>query len=230
MKSWNKVTESRLSNIFRRLKRKRVELFVKELSIKPSDIVLDLGSEDGSYLSEYFPYPENIVIADIAEEPMRRGVAKNGLRGYRRIPTSGPLPFKDCEFDAVWCNSVIEHVTIDKSDLATVTNQEFDHAANEHQALFAQEIERISKKYFVQTPHIHFPIESHSWLPIIPYLTHSQRWKLGVSLKAYWIKQWSADFHLYSRSRFEQHFAGADSFYTERLVGIPKSLIAIRRE
>lgn len=220
----------RLGKLTRGLKRKRVELFVRLLGLGPGDRVLDLGSEAGAYLSAYYPHPQNIVLADIDEEPMRRGVARFGLAGYRVIPADGPLPFRDAEFDAVWCNSCIEHVTLGRPELGRVSDREFRARADQHQRQFASEVERIARRYFVQTPFFHFPIESHAWLPFMQYLPQESRFLLSQRLKPYWIKQWTADFLLYDMRRFRDHFPGASAIRVERVCGIPKSLIAIRSE
>ena len=225
---WNDWTEKKLSDIFLHLKKRRVDLFIEKLDLGPNDQILDLGSEDGSYLSKFYPYPQNITIADINEEPMRKGVEKFGLKGYRVITPEGPLPINDGEFDAVWCNSVIEHVTIDRSKLQNVSNSEFDDAANAHQLFFAREISRIATKYLVQTPNIHFPIESHSWLPFISYIPHRLRYWIGQNTKKLWIKQWTADFHLYNRNRLKEHFPDSTDLIVERFAGIAKSFIIIK--
>lgn len=227
-RDWQRRTEDRTAQFFEKLKSRRVELFVEKLRLGPEDIVLDLGSEDGSYLSKYYPFPENIVIADIDEAPMKRGVAENGLRGYRVIPREGALPFDDGEFDAVWCNSVIEHVTIPRENLSKVSSSEFLDSAEAHQRLFAQEISRVARSYFVQTPNKHFPIESHSIMPFIAYLSQTARFRLAETAKPFWIKQWTADFYLYDRKRFMEHFPDASEILQERAFGLPKSFIAVK--
>ena len=229
LKNWAKYTEYKISGIFEKLKAQRVKMFVEKLNIGPDDKILDLGSEDGAYLAKYFPYPHNIIIADIYEPPMAAGVKKHGLGGYRVIPTTGELPFEDGEFDAVWCNSVIEHVTIPRDELGDVGNEEFKVRAEAHQSQFALEIRRIAKSYFVQTPNMHFPIESHSILPLIPYFPHRARYRLGKILKNVWIKQWTADFYLYDRKRFLRHYEDADEIVEERALGLVKSYIAVRK-
>lgn len=59
------------------------------------------------------------------------------------------LPFADKSFDFVFSNSVIEHVS--------------DHLA------FANEIQRVGRAYFVQTPNKVFPMEPHVMTPIVNY-------------------------------------------------------------
>lgn len=228
MQWWNKYTEEWLSQITRGLKQKRVKQFISKLKLGPNDIILDLGSEDGSYLAANYPYPHNIVIADLNEDNMKYGVEKYGLKGYQVIPEKGELPFTANQFDAVWCNSVIEHVTVSENE-RHITNRSFKHYSNAQQRLFADEIKRIGKKYFVQTPYLHFPVEAHSWLPLVQYLPQRHRRALSHILKKVWIKQWSANYYLYDIHRFRGHFADASIFYVEKICGIPKSIIVIRQ-
>lgn len=224
---WNDWTERRLSKVTTALKRKRVERFVAACGLGPQHTVLDLGSEDGSYLASCYPYPAKIVLADVEEAPMREGVRRFGLKGYEVIPREGPLPFPARAFDAVWCNSVIEHVTLSRADLATTTDAEFQRRADAHQRAFAEDIARVGRAYFVQTPHRHFPIEAHSWLPLMQYLPQERRWAASRALRQLWVKQWKADFLLYDGPRFRRHFPDA-TVEVESVLGLPKALIAVR--
>jgi hypothetical protein len=224
---WNDWTERRLSQVTMALKRKRVERFIAACGLGPQHTILDLGSEDGSYLASCYPYPQKIVLADVEEGPMREGVRRFGLKGYEVIPRDGALPFAAGSFDAVWCNSVIEHVTLPRADLATTREAEFQRRADAHQHAFAKEIARVGRAYFVQTPHRHFPVEAHSWLPLMQYLPQEWRWKASRALKPIWVKKWKADFLLYDTARFARHFPGA-TIEIESVIGLPKALIAIR--
>jgi hypothetical protein len=69
--------------------------------------------------------------------------------------------FRDKSFDIAFSNSVIEHVGDDK-------NVE----------RFANEIRRLAKAYWVQTPSKKFPIEPHTGFPFFWYLPNSIREKL----------------------------------------------------
>jgi hypothetical protein len=63
------------------------------------------------------------------------------------------------EYDVVFSNSVIEHLfTFDK------------------QRIMADNIKKLSSKYFVQTPNYNFPVEPHFLFPFFHYLPN--RWKL----------------------------------------------------
>jgi len=64
--------------------------------------------------------------------------------------------FQDKEFDLVFSNSVIEHV-----------------GSFGKQKQMADEICRIGKTYFVQTPNRYFPIEPHFLFPFFQFLPQS---------------------------------------------------------
>jgi len=160
---------------------------------------------------------------------MQAGVKAYGLRGYYVLSPDGPLPFSNRQFDAVWCDSVIEHVTVDRAKCASIPNTEFIRLAELHQAAFAKEISRVGKSYFVQTPYKHFPVEAHAWLPFVQYLPLPVRHRFSRITRAIWIKQWSGGFHLYDLRRFRRDFADATEIVFERVPGFPKALIAIRK-
>lgn len=86
------------------------------------------------------------------------------LLNLEKEETSGPqfdsiaasaleLPFADGEFDAIYSNSVIEHLF-----------------TWENQVKMADEVRRVGRNYFVQTPNYFFPIEPHWVFPGFQYL------------------------------------------------------------
>ncbi len=223
MAKWNAATEQLIWWMTSSLRRRRNELFLRLMSPRPTDTVLDLGSEDGSQLASFYPYPQNVVIADIREEPLIRGVKKHGFRGYIVLKEDGALPVPDHSFDLVYCNSVIEHVTATDYE----NEQRFDRATYERQERLAGEIRRVARGYFVQTPNLHFPIEPHSMLPFGGYLSARHDAYLSRRLKNYWIKQWSGGIRLLARREVEALFPDA-KVLPERFMGLVKSWIAVR--
>ena len=213
-----------------RARRKRAQLFWRELAPTANDRILDLGSEDGSHIASILAYRDNVVIADIDPDALERGRRNHGFETVL-LSESGKLPFADGEFDIVFCSSVIEHVTVGKERLRDYrTQREFGAAAFEHQRRFAAEIERVGRRFFVQTPNKWFPIESHTWLPL-PIVLLPRRLQLPVVawVNRWWIKGTQLDWNLLTRKQMAELFPSA-RIIVERSLGLPKSLIAIKKE
>jgi hypothetical protein len=127
--------------------------------------------------------------------------------------------FVDKEFDFVYSNSVIEHV----GDFVDMQ-------------LMAGEIKRVGRRYFVQTPYRYFPIEPHFVFPgfqFLPFAAQAallQRFSLGHyprhpdQLEA---EKTVRSIQLLSRGELRSLFPDAQ-FEDERLLGITKSLLAIK--
>ena len=60
--------------------------------------------------------------------------------------------FRDGEFNLVFSNSVIEHV-----------------GGYEDQKRMAKEVQRVGKRYFLQTPNFYFPFEPHFMFPFFQF-------------------------------------------------------------
>lgn len=74
------------------------------------------------------------------------------------------LPFADKSFDAVFCNSVVEHI-----------------ASEDDRRKFADEIRRVARSYFVQTPDWRFPVEPHLLTPFVHWLPETVRMRISPS-------------------------------------------------
>src|SRR6266850_2269326 len=137
------------------------------------------------------------------------------------------LPFPDGFFDIVYCSSVIEHVTVPKTIMWELrSGRKFHDESRRRQKAFADEIRRVGKRYFVQTPYKHFLIESHTWLPFIAWLP---RWLLIPTLRftnLFWVKTANPDFYLLNKKELSQLFDGA-RIIEERRFGMTKSIIAV---
>jgi SAM-dependent methyltransferase len=85
---------------------------------------------------------------------------------FVRADAAAGLPFADKEFDLVYCSSVIEHVP------------------PERRRAFAEEVRRVGRGWFVQTPAYSFPIEPHALLPgahWLPVPIRRRYWRLGAA-------------------------------------------------
>lgn len=125
--------------------------------------------------------------------------------------------FADGEFDVVFSNSVIEHVG-DES----------------HQRAMANEVQRVGKRYYVQTPNRHFPIEPHYMFPFFQFMPISVKTWLLMHLDIAWngkIKDKDAavatahSVILLSRAQFSSMFPNAQ-IYKEKVLGLTKSFTA----
>ncbi|HEB89437.1 MAG TPA: class I SAM-dependent methyltransferase [Deltaproteobacteria bacterium] len=125
--------------------------------------------------------------------------------------------FEDDSFDVVFSNSVIEHV-----------------GGIEEQRAMANEIRRIGRRYFVQTPNRFFPIEPHFMFPFFQFLPRGlQVWLLmhldltfGGRLESVEAAEaTAASVELLSERAFMDLFPGAD-LYREKVLGLTKSFIA----
>lgn len=212
-------------------RKKRAEIFKKYFSVDETTKILDLGSENGTNIffvlkgSKYDP--RNIFIADIDSSAVEEG--KN-LYGFNPvlIGENEKLPFKDNFFDIVYSSSVIEHVTIPKSEIWNLkTGKEFKQASLKRQKEFADEIIRLGKQFFVQTPCKTFPVESHTWLPFVGYLPREIFIPALKFTNQFWFKKSEPDFHLLGKNELEELFPDAE-IINEIKFGLIKSIMAVK--
>ncbi|MGD2156941.1 MAG: class I SAM-dependent methyltransferase [Anaerolineales bacterium] len=218
-----------LANKFSMRSRKnRGRLFIRYMKPSPQDKILDLGSGTGSHLSSIIPYRENIFIADINQNQLDYGKQKYGYKPVQ-IKESGRLPFSDHFFDIVFCSSVIEHVTVPKNEVYKYrTHNTFFRVSIQSQLAFANEIQRIGKNYFVQTPNKYFLIESHTWMPLLfVLLPRNMQIKLIDFLNLWWPKKTTPDWNLLTTADMQRLFPKAEIVH-EKLLGITKSIMAIK--
>ena len=124
--------------------------------------------------------------------------------------------FTDQEFDVVFSNSVIEHV-----------------GGYDQQCQMANEVKRVGKSYFIQTPNRFFPIEPHFLLPFFQFLPLGLKIFLVHHFDIGWHKrtpdkqkaaQLVNSIRLLTEKELKKLFPGAN-IYKEKLFGLTKSLI-----
>lgn len=124
--------------------------------------------------------------------------------------------FQDKMFDLVFSNSVIEH-------LYTFENQQ----------KMADEIQRVGKRYFIQTPNKYFPIEAHYAIPFAQYLPKKFLLFLLTKTKISRLKRWTVkdaqqyldEIRLLTQDEMKLLFPGS-KLLNEKFLGLIKSITA----
>ena len=217
-----------MKKLIKRSREVRKLLFLRYFNPYNVNVILDLGSEDGKYISSIIPN-KKVFIADISIKFLKVARKKYGYQGIL-VSEDGDLPFKNNSIDIVHCSSVIEHVTVKKDKIYNYKKwKDFRNDAFKNQKRFAHEIRRIAKNYFVQTPNKYFIIESHTWLPLMNFLPREILMFSIHLLNKFWIKKTMGDWSLFSKKEFEELFPEA-KIIKEKFSFLTKSLIAINSD
>jgi SAM-dependent methyltransferase len=218
------------TSVSQNARRRRLEIFRGKFKLDETKRVLDIGSENGSNIKSVLEgtgvTPQNIYLADIDEKALADGHRNFGFNSVL-YNESDDLPFADQAFDVVYCSSVIEHATIPKIYVwQTTDEEEFKAAAWQRQKRLADEIRRVGKAYFVQTPNRAFPVESHSLLPFAGSLPRPLLIKVLEKTTKFWVST-EPDFNLLDASQMQELFPEAE-IVPEKKFGLVKSLMAIK--
>jgi hypothetical protein len=112
--------------------------------------ILDVGGTNAFWKTMGFEERDDIhiVLLNLEENPVNSPMFTSMVGDATDLSR-----FNDQEFDIVFSNSVIEHV-----------------GGDWEQQKMANEVMRVGKAYFVQTPNLYFPIEPHSCMPLFQFL------------------------------------------------------------
>lgn len=146
--------------VARRSRERRRELFVRLMRPGDDESIVDIGC--GELGLAAFEPTRAITGVDVVERP---GYAQ-GRRRFVRADAR-ELPFLAGEYAIAYSNSVVEHV-VEPAD----------------RRRYADEVRRVGRRYFVQTPNRWFPVEPHALLPLVHFLPRAlgrRLWRLGVS-------------------------------------------------
>lgn len=211
---------------------KRFKLFLALLNPEPESTILDLGGFDGKFFYTFKDMIKDlnlkIIIADINEDGLK--IAKE--RGFETLllNETGILDLQDKSIDIVFCNSVIEHVTLPKNEIWTCTDEQlFKNKSLIRQEEFANEIKRVGKKYFVQTPHKDFPIEAHTWLPLVNKLNRKSMLNLISFTNKFWIKKTNPDWNLFNEEQINLIFPNTD-IIVNKVLNFKKEIIVYKND
>lgn len=200
-----------------RMRRRRFEFFRNLVEYLPRPLsILDIGGDPTFWQRAEFGNEPGVSFTLVNLYPLNNLPAHmNSLVGdARHLPQ-----FSDQEFDIVFSNSTIEHVG-DFSD----------------QERMAQEVRRVGKRYFVQTPNRYFPIEPHFLFPYFQFLPIPARvWLLqnfnfsrtGKILDQQKALETVREIRLLTIAEMRRLFADG-KIYKENFGGMLKSIIAYR--
>jgi hypothetical protein len=214
-----------------RARARRARQFRDAFTLTADTTVLDLGSQWGAHIHSVLAgtpvRPENTYIADIDKVALERGAREYGYQPVL-VGEDGRLPFPDGYFDIVYCSSVIEHVTLPKSEIwSTRSGKVFRERSLTHQRAFAREIQRVGRQFFVQTPYRWFVLEAHSWLPFVGWLPREMVVPILKHSRKFWLKWTAPDWHLLNKRQLASMFEGAE-IRDEKWMGLTKSIMAVK--
>jgi SAM-dependent methyltransferase len=209
-------TPESLEKPFRYFRSQRMVRFERTFRITPQTTVLDVGGS--SAIWQFARVQPKLTFLNLLPAIDKTQNSAIVVAGDGRM-----LPFADAAFDIVFSNSVIEHV-------GTTADQQ----------MFASEVARVGKRYWVQTPNRRFPFEMHVMLPFVHYLPRKWQerivhrftgWELLVphtkDIRRDYLYHFLNELHLLNRRDLIALFPDAQ-IASERFLGLPKSLIAYR--
>jgi hypothetical protein len=210
----NAADATRSSSLSHRFRSNRFQLFrTLMLGVPRPARILDVGGTAGFWLRMGF-HDEDVDIVLLNTEPPAQDDGRfTFVQGDARRMDF----FADRAFDVVFSNSVIEHV----GDF-------------EDQRSMADEVRRVGRRHFVQTPNRWFPIEPHFLVPGFQFLPVAARARLLTRFDLGWIprtpdldaaRRRVQEIRLLTRRELGRLFPGS-RIHTERVLGMAKSFVA----
>ncbi len=194
-----------------RFRRQRFTLFQEHLAPSKATRILDVGGSAHTWLGSGLESAVTILNIDCTDR------SENGL-SYIRGDACDLSQIPDKSFDIVFSNSVIEHVG--------------DYS---RQRLMAKEARRVGKRFWIQTPNKHFPIEIHFLFPYLQYMPRFlqrliARWWPFSFPKAYHADPvWEIEhIWLLDKKRMRLLFPDGE-ILEEKVLGVTKSIISYRK-
>lgn len=175
---------------FREKSRERkYQLFMEQIKPDADDVIVNVGAGNGLFLESIYDRREKIIALDI-DIVMLNDLKRKYSEVQCIVADATALPFKDKAVKISFSNAVIEHV-----------------GANSHQRKFADEIRRVSQKFYITCPNKYFPFEFHYRLPLYQFVPKSiQKWlfqKFNIGL---WYENKWEDINLLSYRQLKKIF------------------------
>jgi Methyltransferase domain len=197
-----------------KLRKRRFAFFTALLEQTPRPIkLLDVGGTEGFWRSLHFQTDDvQITLVNLEKQ-------NTSLKNISSVVGDAKQmrDFPNQSFDVAFSNSVIEHLC------------DFNG-----QRKMADEVRRIGRRYFVQTPNRNFPMEPHFLFPFFQFFPLSARIWIASHYRVGWYcrpndpaaaKREVEAIRLLNRREFQSLFPEA-KFYQERFFGIIKSFTA----
>ncbi len=208
---------TKFANLTARFRARRMQDFIQRFGVNPQTRILDVGGTPSNWLLTG-------VRPQVTLLNMPRGQERREAGTFTWISGDGcQLPFRDQSFEIVFSNSVIEHV-----------------GTRDQQRRFAREIQRVGRRYWVQTPNRWFPIEPHLLTPFVHWLPRNwqrawvTKWTVwdfverpSPDRREFYIQHYLNDIRLLSASELAALFPDA-RILRERSLDFTKSLIAFK--
>lgn len=201
---------------FQKFRSERLRRLCEVCGVSEESRILDVG---GSYYTfwVYSPVKPKVTILNPKKEWLRCD-----QDGFSTMVGDGrALPFPNKSFDIVVSNSVIEHL-----------------GEWQQQKIFAEEIRRVGRSYWVQTPNRGFFIEPHFLAPLIHFLPKKYRkrlaryftvWGLTLRPTPKQVDELVEEISLLNKPEVQNLFPDAN-IICEKWCGMTKSIIACRLE
>jgi hypothetical protein len=196
------------------LRRRRFRLFQQLMADLPRPLrILDVGGTEQFWqVMQFDDSASQVVLLNI------NPVTTAGPQFTSVVGDARAMPqFADKSFDVVFSNSVIEHV-------GTLVDQQ----------RMATEVQRIGKRYFVQTPNRYFPIEPHFLFPFFQFFPMALRVAMIRRFNLGWYKRipdyagaltLAQEVRMLSGAEVQRLFPEA-TIHRERVAGLTKSFVA----
>ena len=196
---------------------RRFKLFKNKIRPTPETRILDVGGNPWFWNDLEIPAKITLLNPDMLSDDLVKKYSQFDFvaaEGYN-------LPYPDKSFEIGFSNSAIEHV-----------------GTYERQKAFAAELRRVGRILWVQTPAREFPIEPHLLAPFFQYFP---RWLQRRTLRYFTIyglmtkptpaqvEGFLNEVRLLKYHEMRELFPDCE-IYCEKVMGITKSYIAIRKQ
>lgn len=191
-------------------RKRRFGFFVYHFNLQKSTKILDLGGIEETWIGTGFE--DNVTLVNLNNNGDSK--IKTIIGDARNLSM-----FRDNSFDIIFSNSVIEHVGDYKE-----------------QKKMANEIIRVSKNYWIQTPNKNFPIEIHFMFPFFSFLPKNMQkviarfWPFSLA-KLFKLNPLDElkNLHLLNKTQLRSLFPHS-VILSERYLFFDKSLIALKND